>query len=201
MRNFFRNLVAAVGLFLAGIAAVNLVPLAFAQFVSTTNPRQPFPRYFQAQQTTYVRALFTVSAGGITGCNTNNCVVKIATASLPYNSAVVRVTVSVTTAFNGVTTDVLAVGTTLANANEIASSCNVHAVGVVACTMGTNPGLATGATTAQSGTNGGFDLFVKYTNTGGVATAGAATVIVEFAPPNDSTCVPAVPPGTTAAAC
>lgn len=201
MRNLLRNLVAALGLFLAGVAAVNLVPTAFAQFISTTGTRQPLPRYFNSQQTAYIRAAFQISTNATLGCSTNNCVVKVGTANLPYNAAVLRATVSVTTAFNGVTTDVVSIGTTSANANELASSCNVHAAGVVACTMGTNPGTATGAGTAQSGTNGGFDLFIKYTNTGGVATSGAAIVVVEFALPNDSSCTPIVPAGTTAGVC
>jgi hypothetical protein len=154
----------------------------------------------QWQQTAYVRAVFNFSTNATNGCSTNNCVVKVGSASLPYNAAVLRVTVSVTTAFNSATTDTISVGTTSASANEIASSCNVHAVGVVACTMGTNPGTATGAGTAQSGSNGGFDLFVKYTQTGAIASTGTAIVVVEFALPNDGTCA-LVPFGSTAGAC
>jgi hypothetical protein len=176
---------------------------AFAQpFVSPTNPRQPEPRLLQWQQTAYVRFVFNLTTNAVNGCSTNNCVVKVGTASLPYNSVPLRGTVQVVTAFNGTTTDVISIGTTQANANEIASSCNVHALGTVACTMAANlsGSTPTGATTAQSGSNGGFDLWVKYTNTGGVATLGQAIAILEFAMPNDGTCT-LVPPGATAPAC
>lgn len=194
MRKYLSAFLAASALLWLGLAPT------LAQFVSTTNPRQPEPRQLQWQQTGYVRAAFSFSTNATAGCSTNNCVVKVGAASLPYNAAVLRATVSVTTAFNSATTDVISIGTTSANANELASSCNVHAVGVVACTMGTNPGTATGAGTAQSGSNGGFDLFIKWTQTGAIATTGTAIVVVEFAFPNDSTCT-LVPPGTTASAC
>jgi hypothetical protein len=197
MRKHLRAFAAAGLLLVAGIVAADAQP-----FVSTTNPRQPEPRLLQWQQTAYIRFVFNITTNAAQGCSTNNCVVKVGSASLPYNAVPLRATVQVVTAVNGTTTDVLSIGTTSANANEIASSCNVHALGTVACTMAANSSgsTPTGATTAQSGSNGGFDLYVKYTNTGGVGTLGQVIVILEFAMPNDGTCT-LVPAGATAGAC
>ena len=199
MRKLFHSIVAGLALAGAIVAAVNLVP-AWAQVAvsTTTDPHQPEPRQFPSQQTHYIRTTFNFNS-----CtqSSNICTVKLMGASLPYNSVVLRVTAVIFTAFNSTSTDVIILGTTAANANEIvSSSCNIHAVGVVACTMDTGGPAATGATTAQSGKNGGFDLYMKWTGGGGTPSAGRMALIVEYIPPNDGLCV-VTPFGSTNASC
>ena len=197
MRNFFRNFAAAAGLALSLVAAV--VP-AYAQVAPTasTDPRQPVPREFNTQQTAYVRTTFAFNS-----CvqASNICTVKVKTASLPYNAAVLRVTAIVYAAFNSTSTDVFTLGTTSANANELVTSgCNIHAIGVVACTVLAGSANNLGNTATQSGTNGGFDMYLKWTGGGGTPSAGLASIVVEYVMPNDGLCT-YVPLTATAAGC
>lgn len=199
----FRNLAAAAGIALSVLAASVLVlaPIANAQVItSTTNPRQPGPRQFQTQQTHFIRATLTF---GMCVQVSNACTAKLAGASLPYNSIVKAVTAYVYTAFNSTTSDVIILGTTSANANEIVSSTvNIHAQSTVAATVVATAFNSTGNTVAQSGTNGGLDLWVKWTaGTGNTATAGLVSLVIEYFPPIDGNCTPNIAPGAAPAGC
>jgi hypothetical protein len=199
----FRNLAAAAGIALSmlGVAALTLAPVANAQVItSTTNPRQATPRQFQTQQTHFIRATLNFNM-----CvqSSNACTVKLANASLPYNSIVKAVTAYVYTAFNSTTSDVLILGTTSANANEIVSSTmNIHSQATVTGTVVATAFNSTGNTVAQSGTNGGLDLWVKWTaGTGNTATAGLVSLVIEYFPPIDGLCTPNIAQGAAPAGC
>lgn len=155
------------------------------------------PRIFPSQQVAYVRFGFNYQS-----CvqSSNTCTMKVP-AALPYNAAVLRVTTVTHTAFNSTTSDVVSVGTTAANANEIVSTgCSVHTQAVTSCTVAAGASSATGAGATQSGVNGGFDLFVKWTGGGGTPNAGVAAVVIEYVMPNDGICTD-VPLNATAVGC
>lgn len=197
MNKLLRNLLLSAAAF---AAAATLAQVSLAQVApsTTTATRQPEPRQLPTQQTHYIRTTFNFDSCTQTA---NACTVKIMNASLPYNTAILRVSAVTFTAFNSTTSDVFTLGTTAANANEIVSTgCNFRAAGLVACALATTVGTAVGATTAQSGTNGGFDLYLKWTGGGGTPTTGRSTIVVEYAPPNDATCT-VTPMGSTAASC
>jgi hypothetical protein len=194
MRKFLRdNTIAAVVLGLSTLAADAQVAPS-----GSTSQRQPVPRTFPTEQVAYVRTTFAFNS-----CvqAANVCTVKLMNASLPYNAVVLRVTANVMVAFNSTTSDVFILGTSAANANELISSgCNIHALGAVVCTTVTTPSNATGNTATQTGFNGGFDLFLKWTGGGGTPSAGLMSVIIEYIMPNDGLCT-AVPLGATATGC
>jgi hypothetical protein len=183
----------------AALFGASLVP-ALAQVAPTasTDPRQPEPRVFQWQQTAYIRTTFAYNS-----CtqSSNVCTVKVKTASLPYNAAILRVTAVVHTAFNSTSTDVFTLGTTSTNANELVSSgCSIHAQGVVACSVAAGASSAIGVSATQTGANGGFDMFMKWTGGGGTPSAGLMSMVVEYVMPNDGLCT-TVPMNATAAGC
>lgn len=104
---------------------------------------------------------------------------------LPAASFINMISCHVTTAFNAVTTNVVTIGTTKANANEIV-------VGGGAATASITPGTATYqplTTAAGLGlavtASAEVDLYAKYTQTGTAATTGSVTCIIEFVPNND----------------
>jgi hypothetical protein len=111
----------------------------------------------------------------------------------------------IATSFNSLSTDTIAIGVTSANGNELVAAQSVHgaaggatALTVVSTAAGT---VVTGAGATSTATNGsGFDIWVKYAQTGTAPTAGAASYIIEYAAPNDGSCAP-VPQGSTAIAC
>ena len=175
-----------------------LAAFATATHALTAPPTFP-PRYFQTQQTHYVR--FTV--------NFNSCVPVAGACSfkigaLPYNAFVVRGYQQIIANFNSGTTDSVSLGVTAGNANELVAAQSVHtgAGAVTPLTLAaTGSGTqATGAGATQTGTNGGFDIWVKYAQTGSPPTTGQAVIVLEYFAPNDGACGP-VPNGTIAAAC
>lgn len=181
-----RNFAAGFGLALSVLAAGSLSVMAQVAPSTTTNPRQPVARSFPTEQVAYIRTTFTV-----TSCVqvSNVCTVKFQNASLPYNAAILRVSAIIYTAFNSTTTDVFTLGTTAANANELVTTCNIHALATpVACTLATGVNTAIGNSTAQSGSNGNFDLYMKWTGGGGSPSTGLMSVIIEYAMPNDGLC-------------
>lgn len=122
------------------------------------------------QQTNYYRATVNFNDGGIaTG---------IQFGTLPKAAAITDVQVEIVTVFNAVTTNVLTVGTTAANANEIVNSADVNeaATGVTKVTRGLGQSLTLSADTG---------LWAKYTQTGTAATAGQAVITIQYIPNND----------------
>ena len=185
-KTILRAIAAGIGLGLAVTAAFALVI-----------PPQFSPQQYNSAQTHYIR--FSV--------NFNSCVLVAGTCSfkvgaVPYNSYVLRASQQVYTAFNSGTTDTVAVGTASGGAQLVAAQ-TVHAataglpLTVVAANLGT---AATGNGIASTGANGGFDIWVTYTQTGAAPTAGSAVIILEYIAPNDGTCV-TVPLGGTAVGC
>jgi hypothetical protein len=192
MRKYLRSLFAAAGLALSMLAVgLWVAPIAIGQVIpstATTNQRLPSPRYFPTEQTHYTRTTFAFNS-----CvqAANVCTVRLMNAALPYNAIVVRVYAAVYTAFNSTTSDVISLGTTAANANELVTTCTTSAVGLISCTVAAGALNATGNTVAQSGQRGGIDLFMKWTaGTGGTATTGLMALITEYIAPNDGLCAP-----------
>jgi hypothetical protein len=175
-----------IGSFLIGPAALALVvPQNFA------------PRQFPTQQVHYTR--FVV--------NFNDCVLVANTCStkrgaLPYNAYILRVSQQVTTAFNSATTDTLALATA-SGGGQIVAAQTVHAgtAGLPLTVVAANLGIAaTGNGIAQTGGNGGFDIWSVYAQTGAAPTAGVAVIVIEWIAAHDGSCV-YVPLGSTSPAC
>lgn len=83
------------------------------------------------------------------------------------------------TPFNSATTDTISVGTTAATGTEICAATTVH-------TASTYARVASPAGAGLAVTNAGeVDVFLKYAQSGAVATAGDATVVVSFIPDID----------------
>jgi len=94
---------------------------------------------------------------------------------IPAGSFLVQALVRITTAFNAATTNVLTVGTSSGSDADIvgASELNEAATGVTVVLTGAQLTFASDT-----------DIYVKYTQTGTAATAGAATIIITYIPPN-----------------
>lgn len=145
------------------------------------------PRSNTSQQTDYIRRGFAFNAAyASTG-------VQIGT--MPLGAFILSVKAYVQTAFNAGTTNVLTVGTTLVNANELFQSGDITP-GTVGYTNGTR-GLGTQYTQTASipttvngvsvdTTQGGIGLWAKFTSTGTAPTAGSVVIVVEYAPANDT---------------
>jgi hypothetical protein len=157
------------------------------------------PRSLPDQQVHYFRVSL---AQPICPGNAATCTINVG--AVPYNSIVLRVTAAVHTAFNSVTSDGVTLGTTQANANEIMSAAlSIHTQGLTSGTVLAGASSATGNTATQTGANGGFDLWLKYTAVGTVATTGNAAIIIEYIPNNDGACaqVPASGTGSNPVGC
>lgn len=96
---------------------------------------------------------------------------------LPAGAVIVGTDVIVTAAFNAATTNVLTVGTNGTTANNVVGSGDVNEAS--AQIFGNIPPTAPGPLAADT------QLYVKYTQTGTAATAGAAVVVVKYIPSND----------------
>jgi hypothetical protein len=182
-----RNIAAAFGLGLSVLAVASLSVMAQVRPSTSTDPRNPVARSFPTEQVAYVRNTFAFNSCTAVA---NVCTLKMTNASLPYNAAILRVSAVVYTVFNSTTSDAFTIGTTAANANEIVSACNARsATGIIACTLTATVQTATGNNTVQSGSNGGFDLFLKWTaGTGNTATTGLVSWVIEYVMPNDGLC-------------
>jgi hypothetical protein len=178
------GLTLSAALFTTGVYAL-IVPQAFP------------PRQFPTQQVHYTR--FVVSFNDCT-LVANTCSTR--RGALPYNAYIMRASQQVTTAFNSATTDTLALATTSGGAQIVAAQ-TVHALtaGLPLTIVAANLGIAaTGNGIAQTGAEGGFDIWAVYAQTGAAATAGAATIVLEWIAPNDGSCV-YVAQGATSPAC
>lgn len=94
---------------------------------------------------------------------------------IPAGSRLMPAQIHVTTAFNAATTNVLIVGTASGSDADIVGASELQE-GSTGCTI-----VATGCSlTFPSDT----DIYVRYTQTGTAATAGAATILIPYIPPN-----------------
>jgi hypothetical protein len=201
MLNLIRKIAAGVA-FLGIVTAVGVAVAQQPQF----GTRNPAPRLFPTQQTHYLR--FTV--------NFNDCVVVSNTCSVkrgavPYNSWIARIQQQIVTNFNSGTTDDVAIGTLSgvcpnggvgvgfpgggcgATSGLLFGNTTVHsgagaatAGTVFAASMGT---VATGDGDTPTGSNGGFDIWTQYDQSGAAATAGQVVYVIEYIAPNDGNCV------------
>lgn len=199
VKNFRRNwLAAAVSLALA--AAGLLSPLGVLPAGALTNPPAYAPREFSTQQVHYLR--FTVNP---TSCVPSSLVCYVKVGSIPYNSFMTGIWAQTTTTWSGgsVSALTIGVGTTIAATQFLDPTTDLKtaAAGAAKTFVAANVGLAaTGNGIAQSGSNGGFDVYALITATTGWPTAGSTTFVITYIAPNDGSCVP-VPLGSTAVAC
>lgn len=127
------------------------------------------PRSNLTQQVNYFRAAVSYNTPLI---GTDG---KVPLGTLPDGAIVVGLMVKVTQAFNAATTNVLTVGTAASNATVLAASDVDETV------------IDTTAAFVGYGyqASGDTPLFIVYTQTGTAASAGAATIILEYVPDND----------------
>jgi hypothetical protein len=180
------------------LGLVGLIGIATAAFALTV-PATFSPRQFQTQQTHYLR--FTVNFNSCVLAS-GSCTFKVG--AVPYNSFMIRGYQQIITSFNSLSTDTIAIGVTSTNGNELVAAQSVHGASggattltIVSTAAGT---VVTGDGATSTGTDGGFDIWVKYAQTGTAPTAGQAVEVLEYFAPNDGSCAP-VPLGSTAPAC
>lgn len=102
--------------------------------------------------------------------------VKVAT--LPVGGILLETRVNVTAAFNAGTTNVLVVGNDAENDNFVASGdVDESATGVTIVTTGAGTVI----------TESTKDIYVRFTESGTAATAGAADIVLHYQPPNAAT--------------
>jgi hypothetical protein len=103
---------------------------------------------------------------------------------LKQHSYISSVSCYVLTAFNAVSTNVVTLGTTAANANEIIAASgagNSITPGTTGYYSITNTAVLGESLTSVADVT----LYAKYTQTGTAATAGKATCVIEFQANND----------------
>lgn len=211
MRNLFSRALSymrqTAAAFVVGVGLGSLLvgPAALALVV----PGQFAPRMFPWQLVHYERHVLTITGTGFTVDGaipclfvSNTCSVRIA--ALPYNAWILRGNWFQGTACNAVTTCTMSLATTSAGTNIVnAQDIKTAATGAPALTIATGGQGAqvTGNTTTATGANGGFDLFVTVSNTGGAPSAGTIAFTLEYLAGNDGGCVTNVPIGGSAAIC
>lgn len=162
---------ALLGLVIGGTAAVAL----------TSPPSYP-PRQLPLQTSHYFRK--TVNF------NDANIGAGVKFGALPQGVYITSIRCFVTTAFNAGTTNVLTLGTTATGVDILAggvtanTNCNPASTGNQPLDAAAGVGMTVTAGT-PTGSTGGFDLFVRYTQTGTAATAGSVTYVITFVPNND----------------
>jgi hypothetical protein len=92
---------------------------------------------------------------------------------LPAGAIILATDVSINTTFNAQTTNVLTIGLNGTTANNIVATVTASALAVVPNLLPTGTALGKLAADTQ--------IYVKYTQTGTAATAGAATFIIKYA--------------------
>lgn len=141
------------------------------------------PRAVYLQDTTHERLVINFSDPSIgTGRHLG---------TIPVGSFILSVQADVRAAFNGGTTNVLSVGTTVANANELLAAGDVTpgTTGYVKGTRGLGMSLTTTPSvmeiqpngTPVDTTEGGVGIYAKFTSTGTAPTAGQVVVVIEYA--------------------
>lgn len=134
------------------------------------DPNRTFPaRNNGAQGVQCMRAKINFNDGGIASA------IQIGT--IPQNAFILDYDEYIETGFNAGTTNVLTLGTTQANANELVSSADLNegATGDTAVVRGRGMALTAA---------GDVGIWAKYTQTGTAATAGIAHICLTWAPPN-----------------
>lgn len=163
------------------LVLLGLVGVGGVAFALTTPPSYS-ARQLPLQTTHYFRK--TVNF------NDANISTGVKFGALPQGAYITSVKCFVTTAFNAGTTNVLAMGTTAAGSDILAGgttaniNCNPASTGNQALGAAAGVGLTVAAGN-PTGSNGGFDLFARYTQTGTAATTGQVTFVIDYVPNND----------------
>jgi hypothetical protein len=171
MNLFTRNRI--VSAIVAAAVVLGGGPLAFA----LTSPPSYSPRVLQLQTIAHFRKTVNFNDANISAG------VKIG--ALPQGAYIVGIRCYVTTVFNAGTTNVLTIGTTPTGSDILAGgttaniNCNPGSTGNQTLAAAAGIGLAVAAGT-PTGSNGGFDIFVRYTQTGTAATTGQVTYIIDY---------------------
>ena len=199
MRNLARLLLAALGI-------VAVATVAYGQ-------RTPSPRVFPSQQVHYERHIINITSTGFSvdqgqlgqACAWVAATCSVKFAAVPYNAFILRGNWFQSAVCNAVTTCTMSIGTASGGAQIVSlQDIKTVAAGAPALTIvNTGQGAqVTGNGIAQTGANGGFDLWVSVASTGGLPSAGSIVFTLEYLAPNDGNCV-AVPigGGTTSPAC
>lgn len=172
MKNFRLRIGAAIAALLIGATAA----------LALTNPASYAPRQAPVQHLHYFRKLVNF--------NDANISVGVPFGAIPQNAIITSIKCDVVTAFNAGTTNSLSIGTTQGGSDLLAAG-TTSGTNCVAATTGLQPitsaaGVGLGVTGgAATGREGGFDLWVKYAQTGTAATAGKVVFTIEYIPDND----------------
>ncbi len=136
-----------------------------------TNTAGSTARQYQSQLIHYLRFDVNYNDAGIAS--------GVSKQTLPAGAIIVGTDVLVSTTFNAQTTNVLTVGTNGTTANNIIASGDVDET-TGGLTKSVSPTAAALGKLAAD-----VPVYVKYTQTGTVASAGNATVIIKYVPSND----------------
>lgn len=175
MKNFVKNRLLGV------LALLGLIAASGVAFALTSPPSYP-ARQLPLQVTQTFRK--TVNF------NDANIATGVKFGALPQGVYITGIRCFVTTAFNAGTTNVLAIGTTAAGSDILAggvtanTNCNPASTGNQPLDSAAGIGMTVTAGT-PTGSTGGFDLFVRYTQTGTAATTGQVTYVISYVPNND----------------
>lgn len=127
-------------------------------------------RFYHTNQVHFMRKDVAFNTPGIGTAST------VVLGGFPANAVIVSAIVKVTAAFNAATTNVLTVGDTTAD-NTVIAAGDVNE-GVVATT------IVTAAVGYRFSATADTTLYVRYTQTGTAATAGAAIIMIGYIPAN-----------------
>jgi hypothetical protein len=159
------------------LGALALLAFGTGAALALTNPPSYSPRVLQTQTTVHFRK--TVNF------NDANIATGVKFGALPQGAYITGVRCYVSTAFNAGTTNSIAVGTTASGSDVLAAgttagtNCVAATTGNQNITSAAGLGLAVAAGT-PTGSNGGFDLFARFTQTGTAATAGQVTIVIDY---------------------
>ncbi len=127
-------------------------------------------REYHTRQTHFIRYDHTFDAAA------SGTAIKIG--AIPKNAVVLRTVVSVQTAYNAGTTNVLIVGTS-GDDDALVAAGGVDETAVAATSVA--PATLGGLLSSSADT----DIYVEYTQSGTAASAGASSIVVEFVPAED----------------
>jgi hypothetical protein len=163
--------VLAVAVIALTVGASAAVPAAGLGLLALTVPPTFAARNSGEQQLHFMR--YRITVGSVAALSAG---VKIG--RLPARAFINSIALHVNTAFNSATTDTIQLGTTASGVDILAAGTSIHAAGYLA--PATPAGLGIVVATA-----GEQDIYLKYSQTGGAATAGDATLVISFFPDND----------------
>lgn len=155
---------------LAVIAAFVLGPAAGLGLLALTIPPSLPARNSGEQQLHYFRYRF-----GVNNVPALSAGVKIG--RLPSRAFINSIALHKSTAFNSATTDTIQLGSTAAGVDILAAT-TLQGAGYAALTSAAGLGIVVG-------TAGEQDIYAKYAQSGGAASAGDVTLVISYFPDND----------------